>query len=119
MKIALPAENKDINSMICASFGRAPYYLIYDTVMQSSVFVGNTAAASAGGSGIKAAQLLVDSNINALITPRCGQNAALVLQAAGIDLYQSKDATLAQNIALLQQDKLEALSNIHAGFHNH
>lgn len=119
MKIALPTENKDINSMLCASFGRAPYYLIYDTVTQSSVFVDNTAAASAGGAGIKAAQLLIDSSINALIAPRCGQNAALVLQAAGIALYQSKDAPLAQNIALLQQGKLEVLSSIHAGFHNH
>lgn len=119
MKIALPTENKDINSMLCASFGRAPYYLIYDTSAQSSVFVDNTAAASAGGAGIKAAQILVDSGIDALITPRCGQNAALVLQAANIALYQSKDATLAQNIALLQQGKLEKLSNIHAGLHNH
>jgi predicted Fe-Mo cluster-binding NifX family protein len=53
MRIALPVNDKDIKSEICPSFGRTPYFLIYDTAEKSSVFLDNIAAQSAGGAGIK------------------------------------------------------------------
>ena len=46
---------------ICESFGRAPYYLIYDTEKDEATFIDNSAATSTGGAGIKAAQVIVDS----------------------------------------------------------
>jgi len=30
MKIAIPADEKNLDSQVCISFGRAPYYLYYD-----------------------------------------------------------------------------------------
>ena len=56
MKIAIPVDEKSLESNVCVSFGRAPYYLIYDTETKESVFLDNSAAASTGGAGIKAAQ---------------------------------------------------------------
>ena len=79
MKIAIPVDNASINTTICISFGRTPYFLIYDTETKEAVFLDNSAAASQGGAGIKAAQTIVDSKAEALITPRCGENAAEVL----------------------------------------
>ena len=56
MIIAIPAEKQSLDSGICVSFGRAPYFCVYDTDTQNSSFVENSAAESEGGAGIKAAQ---------------------------------------------------------------
>ena len=85
MKIAVPVEEKSLAANVCASFGRTPYFLIYDTDTKESGFLENGAAASTGGAGIKAAQTIVDQNVSVLLTPRCGENAANMLKAAGIE----------------------------------
>lgn len=119
MKIAIPANEKNIDMGVCPSFGRAPYYLIYDTQKSEGVFLENSAASSQGGAGIKAAQIIVDSKVDALIAPRCGQNAADVIIDAGIKIYKSKMASLDENIKDLLDKKLTILDNFHAGFHGH
>ena len=66
MKIAMPVDEKTMESTVCISFGRTPYFLIYDTETNESVFLDNSAAASQGGAGIKAAQTVVDSQATLL-----------------------------------------------------
>ncbi len=68
MKIAIQVDEKSLESNVCVSFGRAPYFLIYDTETKESLFLDNGAAASTGGAGIKAAQTIVDNKVNALLT---------------------------------------------------
>lgn len=70
-----------------------------------------------GGAGIQAAQFLVDSQADALITVRCGQNAAQVFQAAGIKLYKSANKAAADDLAALEQGTLEELTQFHGGYH--
>lgn len=72
MRIAIPVEEKTSAANVCSSFGRTPYFLIYDTETKESTFLDNSAVASAGGAGIKAAQTIIDNNVGALLTPRCG-----------------------------------------------
>ncbi|MGO1368331.1 MAG: NifB/NifX family molybdenum-iron cluster-binding protein [Senegalia sp. (in: firmicutes)] len=117
MKIGIPVSEKTIEGYVNNTFGRTNYFLIYDTQSQSSNFVNNTAASSQGGAGIKAAQILVDENIDCLLTPRCGKNAAEVLENADIKLYKSNSSTIKENIDALKEDKLYELNEIHAGFH--
>lgn len=119
MKIAIPVNSKEIRTEIGSSFGRAPYFLIYDVETKESVFVENKATSSPGGAGVIAAQTIVDIKVDALITPRCGQNAADVLNAGKIKLYKSIDGTVEDNIKAFSDEKLDLLEDIHAGFHNH
>ncbi|NLO85382.1 MAG: dinitrogenase iron-molybdenum cofactor biosynthesis protein [Clostridiales bacterium] len=119
MKIAIPVDEKTMETSVCASFGRAPYFLIYDTETKQSDFLDNSAAASTGGAGIKAAQAIVDSKANALLTPRCGENAADVLKAADIQIYKTSSASAKDNIDAFADGKLPLLDEIHAGFHGH
>jgi predicted Fe-Mo cluster-binding NifX family protein len=119
MKIAIPVDDKTIQSKICISFGRTPYFLIYEIDTKESEFLDNSAAASQGGAGIKAAQAVVDVGAAILITPRCGQNAAEVLKAADIKLYKAMNDSIEDNIAAFSIGKLSLLENIHPGFHNH
>ena len=115
----MPVNDNNIETTICPSFGRTPYFLVYDVDTKISTFIDNSAAASQGGAGIKAAQSIVDSKVEILITPRCGQNAADVLKAAGIKIYKSTCDSAKENIDLYVNGKLSLLNDIHPGFHNH
>lgn len=119
MKIAIPVDNKNLESSVCISFGRAPYFLIYDTQTKESNFVDNSAAASQGGAGIKAAQLIVDQKVEVLLTPRCGENAAEVINAANIKIYKTGSGSVEDNVYEFSQGKLSLLQEIHSGFHGH
>jgi predicted Fe-Mo cluster-binding NifX family protein len=119
MKIAVPIEDKKAGENICVSFGRAPYFLIYDSETKESSHLENIAASSRGGAGILAAQIIVDNKIEALLTPRCGENAAKVLEAANVKIYKTKTSSIKDNINAFIDGKLPLLDEIHAGFHGH
>lgn len=119
MKLIVPVESKSMEAPVCPSYGRAPFYAMFDTENGGCEFLDNSAAASQGGAGIKAAQMLVDSGAAALITYRCGENAAQVLSAAEIKMYKAQDGSVADNIAKFKEGKLSLLTEIHPGFHNH
>ncbi|MDD2504109.1 MAG: NifB/NifX family molybdenum-iron cluster-binding protein [Clostridia bacterium] len=117
MKIAIPVDEKTLESNVCASFGRTPYFLIYDTETKESEFFDNSAAASTGGAGIKAAQTIVDNKANVLLTPRCGENAADVIKSADITIFKTRTGSVKDNIAAFIDGQLPLLNEIHAGFH--
>ncbi|WP_422485590.1 NifB/NifX family molybdenum-iron cluster-binding protein [Gudongella sp. DL1XJH-153] len=119
MIIGIPADKEDMNGPVSGSFGRAPYYFVYDDKKESGIFILNTAATAQGGAGVKAAQLLVDQNTDIVISPQLGENAAQVLQASNTKLYQSKEGSLMDNILMLKDGKLGQLMNVHEGYHKH
>ena len=119
MKVIIPVDNKNQDTSVCPSFGRTPFFMLFDTETQNCQFIDNSAAASQGGAGIKAAQTLVDSGAKALITYRCGQNAADVLNAGGIKIYKAEVGSANDNIQKYKDNKLALLTEIHPGFHNH
>jgi len=119
MKIAMPVDDKTMETNVCISFGRTPYFLIYDTETKESVFLDNSAATSQGGAGIKATQTIVDIKVEVLLTPRCGENAAQGIKAANIKMYKTKEGSVLDNINAFVDGKLPLLEEIHPGFHGH
>lgn len=119
MKLAIPVEEKNLESNVCISFGRTPYFLIYNTENKESEFIVNSGATSTGGAGIKAAQIIVDNQVKVLLTPRCGQNAADVIKSANIEIYKTVSTLAKENIADFIEGKLTLLEEIHKGFHGH
>ena len=117
MKIAIPVNDKDLKSGVSASYGRAPYYYIYDGELKEGIFVENLAASDSGGVGIKAAQVLVDNNVEVLLTPRLGDHAAAVLQKSEIAIHKTSGEDIEENLEAFLEGKLESLNEIHAGFH--
>ena len=113
MRIAIPLdENKQD---VCIVLARAPYFLFRED--GKDTIVENPAAQAHGGAGIHAAQFLVDSGVNVLITVRCGQNAADVFKAAGMKIYKSANKAAAEDLAALEEEKLNELTEFHGGFH--
>jgi predicted Fe-Mo cluster-binding NifX family protein len=119
MKIVIPLESRSLDVPVCPSFGRTPLFVLVDTEKDTEEFLDNGAAASQGGAGIKAAQMIVDQGAVAVITYRLGQNAADVLTAANVEIYKAQDGTVKDNIERFKEGKLSLLTDIHPGFHNH
>ena len=42
MKIEIPVDEKTLESNVCVSFGRTPYFLIYDVETKESIFIDRT-----------------------------------------------------------------------------
>ena len=120
MKIAVPVQGPGNDTAVSTSFGRAAGFLVYDDDEGTTHILNNSAAQSAGGAGIHAAQTIVDSGAKTLLTPQCGGNAAKVLLAAGVKLYKTRQGlTVMENIDWFLKGELTELSEIHEGFHGH
>ena len=119
MKVAMPVNGQSMQDEVCESFGRAPFFLFYDTESDVPNFVDNVAAKSRGGAGIQAAQSLVDAAADALLTPRCGENAAEVLAAANVAVYKTEGRSIEANLEAFGNGSLPLLHETHPGFHGH
>lgn len=114
MKIAIPVdESKDT---VCAVFARTPYFAIYNTDNDSIEYKNNPASSANGGAGIKAAQFLVDSAADVLITVRLGENSANILKEADVKIYKSNAIGVKANLDAFKNGQLSELTQFHAGF---
>ena len=112
MRIAIPLdENK---KDVCIVFARAPYFLLQDEDIET--VMENPAAEAQGGAGIQAAQFLVEQGADVLSTVRCGQNAAEIFAAAGMNIYKSAGETAAKDLEDFHAGRLEELTHFHGGF---
>lgn len=119
MKIAVPSEGNTLESGVCQSFGRTWYFIVADLQTLEFQVIDNQAASSQGGAGIKAAQAVVDSGAEAVITFHCGQNAADVLKAADIKILKAVSGTVSEMIRKYNAGELVELTEIHPGYHQH
>lgn len=117
MKIAIPVEEKSTETGVYQSFGRTPYFLIYNTVTKEKEFLDNRAVVSQGGAGIRASQVIADQGVRAIIAPRCGENAEKVCRNAEVLIYKSISGTVNDNIEAFVNDELNLLDEIHPGLH--
>ena len=115
MIIAIPLDENQTD--VCVSFGRCPFFMFHDTESGVTQVIENPAAEAQGGAGPKAAQFVVDHDAEALITVRCGENAAEVMKLAEITIYHSESKDALENIEAFNDGKLEVLTHFHAGFH--
>ncbi len=119
MRIAIPVDGKSMDSRVCTSFGRAPYFLFYNTITKQSYYLDNSAVVSQGAAGIRASQVIADHGVKALLTPRCGENAEKILSKSEVLIYKTIPGSVQQNIDAFVDEKLALLSNFHPGFHGH
>ena len=115
MIAAIPVDENKTD--VCVSFARAPYFLIRDMEAGTEELKENPAADAEGGAGLQAAQFVVDGGATALLTVRCGENAAEVLQGADIAIYKTEGPTVAENLEAFREGKLSVLTKFHAGYH--
>jgi predicted Fe-Mo cluster-binding NifX family protein len=64
-------------------------------------------------------ELFRKPQVNALLTPRYGENAANMLKFADIQIYKTAGISAKKNIDDFISGKLSLLDEIHPGFHRH
>lgn len=117
MKIAIPVDENNKNTNVCVSFGRTPYFFIYDTETKENEFIENLSKNSPGGAGIKASQQLLDNKIDVVISFRCGENSESVLSEGEVKIYKAEFTKASDNIDAFLENKLKLLDLISPGMH--
>ncbi len=87
MIILISALTANFDSPMSSRFGRAPWFIRFDTEKTSWEAIENTGPDQPGGAGVATTQLLIDREAEAIISGRFGPNAKQALQEAGIKMY--------------------------------
>ncbi|MEG0495049.1 MAG: NifB/NifX family molybdenum-iron cluster-binding protein [Eubacterium sp.] len=119
MILAIPVDEQKVESTVCVSLGRTPYFMFYNTDDHTSFFLNNPGAHAESGAGIKTAQTIIDHNADVLLTIRCGQNAAELLNATDIKIYKTTLPKALETISAFNNSELALMTEFHAGFLGH
>jgi len=84
MKICITSEGKELTSNLDPRFGRAAYFIFYDTETDEFEALANDNTTGMGGVGIQSGQLMAEKGVELVLTGNLGPNAAGVLEQAGI-----------------------------------
>ena len=108
MRIAVSSQGTELSSNVDPRFGRAPYFIIFDTGDNSFEVVSNEQNLNATqGAGIQAAQHVVKKNVDMIVAGNLGPKAFGILSAAGIKAALWAEGTVAQAIELAGNNKLK------------
>jgi len=107
MKIAIASQGSELSSMIDPRFGRARYFIVYDTNDDTWNVIDNVQNSQVShGAGIQTAQNVVDAGANMVVSGNFGPKAADVLDAAGITTTMWSDGTVADAVELAKSNRL-------------
>jgi predicted Fe-Mo cluster-binding NifX family protein len=114
MKIAVSTKGKDKEAMLEARFGRADFFVIYDTETEEYSYIDNQEIQQAAhGAGPQTSQKVFDAGVNVVLTGNGpGKNAFQVLEAGNIKMYLCKEDISAQEaIQKYLNNELEEFQN--------
>jgi predicted Fe-Mo cluster-binding NifX family protein len=118
MKIAVSAQGPDLNSLVDPRFGRAAYFIIYDTSDKTFDSLDNSGnAGAAQGAGVQAAQFVGQRSANVVVSGNMGPKAFEVLRAAGVQMVSWSNGTVAEAIELVQKGELQPIEAANARGH--
>jgi predicted Fe-Mo cluster-binding NifX family protein len=90
MKIAVPSMGNSAKSEICDKLGRCSYIVTYDTESREYSATPNPGSHLPDGSGPKAAEVVINSGAETLLSMEVGMKAYSVLAKARINIQLLK-----------------------------
>jgi predicted Fe-Mo cluster-binding NifX family protein len=111
MKIIIPSTGKSWEDKVDDRFGRARGFLLYDEDKNKLSWLSNETNMNAGhGAGIQAAQLVINTGAEILITGQIGPKAREILEKTNIKIYKCVNSSIKQAYnnfkqGLLKEDK--------------
>ncbi len=94
MFTAIPSEGMETSALMAARFARAPYFLVFDENGNITDCIANDSVRLAHGAGGNAVKVLSEKDIDAVIVPQVGPNAAVALKMAQIRVYETSTDTV-------------------------
>ena len=111
MKIAVSSEGKEMTSGMDLRFGRARWFLVFDTETSQWEAHDNTVTADAShGAGPQTVKGLTDLGVETIITGSVGPKAHAALKAAKITAYQAGPMPVADAVQRLQEGDLNPIA---------
>ena len=106
--MAVTSMGQNMESKVDPRFGRANWFIVFDTETDEYRVVSNEQNLNAGqGAGIQSAEIISRSGVEALITGNCGPKAFRALGAAGIQVFCGAEGTVAEVLEKFKSGKLE------------
>jgi predicted Fe-Mo cluster-binding NifX family protein len=107
MKIAVTSNQEGLDQAVEERFGRCAIIAIFDTDTEALSFVPNLAKDASSGAGVKAAQQLMDLDVDLLITGKVGPGALEVLNEGDIKVESWTAGTVREAIERFGGKRLE------------
>ncbi len=111
MKIVITSQGDSLESLIDPRFGRANYFVFFDTETQEYEIEKNPYMEAPHGAGIQTSQYVLSKGVKAVITGQVGPNSWQVLSSAGIPIYAVKGGSVKEAVELFNNNKLEPISS--------
>jgi predicted Fe-Mo cluster-binding NifX family protein len=86
MKIAVPSMGKNPESFVSNSFGRSPFIIIYNDETEKYNLFENIGFKLKDGSGLQAAEILIQNGTDVLLTKEIGRKTYSVLMKEHISI---------------------------------
>ncbi len=106
MKIMITARGDTLNAPMDERYGRAEYFIIYDTESGDYEAIKNPYINDRGGVGVSVAKFTLEKGVDAIISGSFGPNAQDVLKSGNIKLYTAKDMSVSDAIEAYRSGKL-------------
>lgn len=109
MRIALCVKENSIETEVDGRFGRCRYFAVVDLVKGQVDFIQNEAA-DESGAGVKAARIIMKSQVDAVVTQNIGPKAFDLLKKANIYIYEGVNSTMQDTIDHYNNGHLKELN---------
>uniref|UniRef100_A0A7C5KAR6 Dinitrogenase iron-molybdenum cofactor biosynthesis protein n=1 Tax=Thermodesulfobium narugense TaxID=184064 RepID=A0A7C5KAR6_9BACT len=111
MRIAFTVLDKE-KMIIDESFGRAKFFLVYDTEKGTWEQYENSQNIKAPqGAGLQAAQTIINANVDVLISKNIGPKAFNLLNSQNVKIYSTDEKDVKLALDLFLNDKLKRMEN--------
>lgn len=110
MKVAISATGDHLNADVDRRFGRCPWFLLVDTGSLESEAIENKHADAYSGAGTSTAQLVLEKEVDAVISGQVGPNAYEVLKQGGVKIFiASQDMSAGEAVNKFKNNELEQM----------
>ncbi len=118
MKIIITTSSNKTDQPFNPRFGRAAYFMCYDSETQAWSALANPAADARGGAGPQAVQFIANQGAEVVISGRYGPSAFTALEAADVKAYIATSGTVSEILQQYLAGQLEQIGKSSGpGFH--
>ena len=99
MKIAVSAENSNLDARVAQRFGISPYMIIVDPETMEIEAISNLGIAGKQAAGVQAVVTAISKEVDAVLTGYCSPTAVKYLADNGIEVVTGVKGTVAEAVA--------------------
>lgn len=110
MKIAISANQPNLEGDLDPRFGRCDYFIIIDPDTMEFKAMENPYAKAMGGVGPDTAHFIVQQDVQVVITGSIGMNAHQALRSAGIEMFTGVRGSVRDAINAYKSAQLQSIS---------